>query len=86
MTSLAHPSTREARGIKLFKERGDEIERVYPHVYRVPSCSGETFYTVHLAPRVRCECPDFERRGEPCEHVFACEIAASKLRARRRSA
>ncbi len=42
--------TRTTRGLKLFREHGDEITRVYPHVYRVPSCTGETFYTVHLAP------------------------------------
>ena len=76
------PPTRELRGIALYRERGEEITRVYPHVYRVPSCSGETFYTVHLAPRERCDCPDFERHGEPCKHVYCAEIAAAKSRRR----
>ena len=81
-TETIHPTTRELRGLKLFKERGDEIERVYPGVYRVPSCSGETFYTVHLSPRERCECPDFERHHEPCKHLYAAEIVAAKTRRR----
>ncbi len=79
----AHPLTREARGLKLYRDHAGEITRVLPHTYEVPSCTGEKTYVVRLAPRVRCECPDFERRGEPCKHVFACEIAASKLRTRR---
>jgi len=79
MKSVAHPPTREARGIKLFKERGHEIERVYPHVYRVPSCSGETSYTVHLSPRERCDCPD---TAPVCKHIYAAAIRASKTRTR----
>ncbi len=59
-----------------------EIERILPHTYSVPSCSGGKTYVVRLAPRVRCECPDFERRGEPCKHVYAATVAASKLRKR----
>lgn len=78
----APPATRELRGLALYRDRRAEIERVYPFVYRVPSCSGSTSYTVHLAPRVRCDCPDFERRDEACKHVFAAEIAASKTRTR----
>ncbi len=80
----APPPTREARGIKLYHERGGEIERILPHTYSVPSCSGEKAYIVRLAPRVHCDCPDFERHGSPCKHVYSAEIAASK--ARRRSA
>ena len=76
------PPTRELRGIRLYRDHADEIERVYPGVYRVPSCSGSTAYTVHLAPRERCECPDFERHGEPCKHVYAAGVAASKTRRR----
>ncbi len=77
------PPTRELRGIRLFEERGDEITRVYPHVYRVPSCSGETFYTVHLAPRERCDCPDHARHPEhSCKHIIACTLKRAKTRAR----
>ncbi len=78
----APPATRELRGLALYRDHADEIERVYPHVYRVPSCSGETFYTVHLAPRERCDCPGFERHHKPCKHVYAANIAAAKIRRR----
>ena len=81
MESIA-PPTRELRGLALYRDHHDEITRVYPHVYRVPRCSNSTFYIVHLSPRVRCDCPDFGRRGEPCKHVYCAEIAASKSRAR----
>ncbi len=78
----APPPTRELRGLKLYRERGDEIERILPHTYSVPSCTGEKTYAVRLAPRVRCDCPDFERRGEPCKHIYCAEIVASKHRRR----
>ncbi len=78
----AHPPTRVLRGLKLHEEHANEIERILPHTYSVPSCTGTTTYTVRLAPRVRCDCPDFERHGEPCKHIYCCEIAAAKLRRR----
>ncbi len=81
-TGTIHPPTRELRGLALYREHAGEIERILPHTYSVPSCSGEKTYVVRLAPRVRCECPDFERRGEPCKHVYAATVAASKLRKR----
>ena len=76
------PATREARGLALYRERGDEITRVYPSIYLVPSCSGRVFYTVHLAPRERCDCPDFERRQRACKHIVAATIKAAKVRGR----
>ncbi len=82
MKSLAHPPTREARGIKLFKERGDEITRVLPFVYTVPGCKGGE-YLVHLK-RETCTCPDYERHHAPCKHIFAATIY--RARSRRRSA
>ncbi len=78
----AHPPTRELRGLKLYRDHGDRIERILPHTYSVPSCSGETTYIVRLAPRVRCDCPDYERQGEPCKHAYAATIKAAKTRAR----
>ena len=75
----APPTTRTTRGLKLFRDHGDEIARVYPHVYRVPSCSGETFYTVHLSPRERCDCPD---TAPVCKHIIACTLKRAKSRAR----
>ncbi len=83
--SLPNTTTREQRGIALYRDYGEGIERVYPNVYRVPSCTGATTYTVHLAPRERCDCPDFARRGEACKHLFCATIAAAKARARARA-
>ena len=45
--------------------------------YSVPSQSGEGFYLVWYTRQLtdkegwRCNCPDFEKRQEPCKHVFA---------------
>jgi hypothetical protein len=83
--SSAPPTSRELRGIALYKDYGEEVVRVYPFTYVVPSCTGATTYTVHLAPRERCSCPDFARRGEPCKHLFCATIAAAKARARARA-
>jgi hypothetical protein len=80
-----HPPTRELRGLQLYRDRGKEVVRVYPGVYSVPSCSGETFYTVHLSPRERCDCPDYERHHKPCKHLYAAVVAAAKARARARA-
>ncbi len=82
----AHPPTREARGLKLYRERADEIERIYPHTYSVPSCTGATSYVVRL-DRGTCECADQARHPElNCKHLFAATIKAAKIRARRRFA
>lgn len=81
-TVPAPPATREMRGLALHRDHGHEIERVYPSTYLVPSCSGDALYTVHLAPRERCECPDFEVRGEACKHVYAATIKAARVRVR----
>ena len=79
--SVPAPPTCEARGLKLYRERGDEIERILPNTYSVPSCSDETTYVVRL-DRGTCECRDFERHHAPCKHLFAATVAAAKSRAR----
>ena len=76
----AHPSTRELRGLALYRDHGDEIERTAPHVYVVPGCSGGS-YVVHLG-RETCTCPDFERHNTPCKHLFAATLKAAKSRTR----
>ena len=70
-------TTREERGITLFGERGDEIEHVREWTWLVPSCSGDVLYGVDLKSE-SCECPAFERRGLPCEHIYAARIARAK--------
>jgi hypothetical protein len=73
----AHPSTREARALELYRTRGRDIERIAPDVYLVPSCSGEATYRVDYGAE-SCSCPDHEVRGEGCKHIFSVGI----LRAR----
>ncbi len=77
----AHPSTRELRGIALYRDHAGEIEHTAPHVYVVPGCKGGT-YAVHLK-RETCTCPDHERHPElVCKHRYAATIKAAKSRAR----
>jgi transposase len=48
----------------------------------VPSQTGRGHYRVHLGPdgsdAPRCDCPDFEERGEPCKHVFAVQFVRQR--------
>jgi uncharacterized Zn finger protein len=81
--SVPKSTTREQRGLQLFRDRGKEIERILPHTYAVPSCSGGATYVVRL-DRETCDCPDFERHHAACKHLFAATVAASKNRARAR--
>ena len=73
----AERTARERRGIALYRERGEEIEHVRARLWAVPSCSGEGFYLVDLRAEI-CSCPDFERRGENCKHIYAAAIARAK--------
>lgn len=79
--SLAHratpTTTRESRGIRLFEQRGDDIQHLDGWRWRVPSCSGEAVYVVDLRAQ-SCQCPDYQRRELPCKHVYAASIARAK--------
>ena len=68
---------RERRGITLYRDRGEEIEHLRGSLWAVPSCSGEGLYLVDLHAEI-CGCPDFERRGENCKHIYAAAIASAK--------
>ncbi len=77
------PSTRELRGLALYRDHADEVEPLGKGVYRVPGCSGGS-YTVDLAVfggTESCNCPDFQRYKEPCKHVYAGSLYRSKARA-----
>ncbi len=81
-------TTRLQRGIRLFNERGAEIERLEIHTYAVPSCSGDETYTVYTDLSC-CTCPDHrhaKEAGELCKHRVAVEIFTAKRRAVRRRA
>lgn len=87
--TVAHqrPTTRELRGLKLYRERGDEIEPQGRGVYLVPGCSGST-YTVDLAvfsDEESCTCPDHREHPEfTCKHLTAATLYRAKDNARRR--
>lgn len=48
----------------------EEIVRVAPYTYRVPSCSGEHTYVVDLK-HGGCTCRDHPPKGERCKHSAA---------------
>ena len=73
----AHPSTREERGLELYRERGDEIRHVRGSVWSVPSCTRAGVYLVDLAGGV-CTCADMPPVGEVCKHEAAATIAQAK--------
>lgn len=84
-TSLAPPSTRFERGIALAQDRFEEIGRVAPWIWSVPSCSGEQVrHTVNLKASI-CSCPDDPpggRRGEAgerCKHETAARYVKARI-------
>ena len=75
-------STRELRGLALYRERGEEIEHQGRGRFTVPGCSGGT-YVVDLAifgGEQSCTCPDMPPAGEVCKHIHAATIARAKMR------
>jgi uncharacterized Zn finger protein len=84
--TTTHEGTRALalRGLKLFEERGEEIEHEGHGVYTVPGCSGGS-YRVDLAVfggEETCSCPDHARHPEhTCKHLIAASIYRAKSRA-----
>lgn len=60
---------REMRGIAIAKNFKIKHENGFWHV---PSASKNKTYKVSLRPQ-KCECPDFEIRGQKCKHIFAAQ-------------
>ena len=46
--------------------------------YQIPSQSGNGAYIVNLDDEPYCSCPDFERRMEPCKHIYATSYALQR--------
>jgi hypothetical protein len=68
----AHPSTREQRGLELYRRGG--IERIARDIYIVPSRSRRRVeYLVDLECQ-SCECRDHQRTGGACLHVYAAML------------
>ncbi len=78
--SVAQPTTRIQRGINLYWQYWESIERTGPSSYLVPSCSSKDSYSVDLELQW-CSCPDHSRAkelGVKCKHVIAATIAHAK--------
>ncbi len=75
----APPSTRFERGIALGQERFEEITRVAPWIWSVPSCSGASgaVHAVNLKTG-ECSCPDRTPAGETDKHVTAARYVKAK--------
>jgi len=82
-TPPAPPTTRELRGLKLYRDHAGEIEHIGHGRYEVPSCSGGS-YRVDLdisGDEETCSCPDHARHPElTCKHLAAATIFRAKAR------
>ena len=79
MDTATLPDARALRALALYRERGAEIERTGPWTYLVPSMSGGEALAVNYR-RETCDCPDFERWGQNCKHLYAVGIHRAKRR------
>jgi putative transposase len=67
-------NARKARGM-IYLENGFEPKELNPHIWIVPSQTGNGTYNVDVFQRHwKCTCPDFELRGIPCKHINAVKI------------
>ena len=85
-TTIPARTTRLQRGVRLFHERGNQIERLEIHTYAVPTSKLDETYTVFTDLNC-CTCPDHraaKRAGEACKHRVAVEVFVAKRRAARR--
>jgi hypothetical protein len=77
-TEPTRKTTRHERGITLGIERFEEIVRVGPYLWSVPSCSGDHAYTVNLKGEGHCPCLDHTPEGEEDKHVVAARYKKAK--------
>ncbi len=77
VAQLAPPTTRFERGLALAQERFEEITRVAPWIWNVPSCSGDGVHDVNLKTG-ECSCPDRTPAGEVDKHVVAAKYVKAK--------
>ncbi len=62
---------RQQRGMAIAARVSIEKNRLG---YKVPSQSGNGSYVVNTDGDPFCTCPDFERRQQPCKHIYAVEF------------
>jgi hypothetical protein len=76
--SLPQPTTpsttREQRGLQIWRERGAEIRHLSGSRWAVPSCSGTCVYIVDLHQDT-CSCSDAIWNGGGCKHLIAASVA-----------
>ncbi len=83
-TPAPRPTTREERGLDLWREHADAIRfDAAERVWLVPSASdgGTSVYEVTLGRKGEsCECRDFGFYGDrqPCKHIICATIARAK--------
>ncbi len=73
----AQPTTRFERGIALAQEHFEEITRVAPWIWSVPSRSGAGVHAVNLKTS-ECSCPDRTPADEVDKHVVAAKYVKAK--------
>jgi hypothetical protein len=78
-TTVAQPTTREQRGLELYRERRGEFVRISKDVTEVPGSKRGVYYRTNLGVG-SCSCPDHRRRGGTCKHLAASELYRSFLR------
>ena len=76
-TSVAQGTTRQERGLALFRKRGEGIRHMAGTVWSVLSCAGTGVYLVDVESGA-CTCPDVPPAEEVCKHATAAEIARVK--------
>ena len=62
---------RQLRGMAIAARVGIQKN---PVGYKIPSQSGSGSYVVNIDGEPFCTCPDFERRQQPCKHIYAVEF------------
>ena len=77
LAQLAPPTTRFERGITLAQEHFEEITRVAPWIWSVPSATGAGVHAVNLKTG-ECSCEDRTPADETDKHVVAARYVKAK--------
>ena len=72
-------TTRLERGVALAQERFEEIKRLAPYLWEVPSCSSEAGEPYHVNLKWgECSCPDRVPDDEECKHTTAARYVKAR--------
>ncbi len=78
LAQLAPPTTCFERGIALAQEHFEEITRVAPWIWSVPSATGAGVHAVNLKTG-ECSCEDRTPADETDKHVVAARYKKAKM-------